>query len=207
MTTTANSAIDKTTSLITSTKKALSTSYDLVNTANSVLRSVRSQADASTQATIDSLLDTLGKLSGSTASGQMQTATNSIHSAVKDAETDLEDDTNVLNIDTSRRASVRDLEHEPRPVQPSVHPPHQRNLGRMTDKDSGVSDQGRRRRRRIRPHLQRIQKAVHRHHERIRLGRLKTEKSPAPRKTGAGDLFRPDYYALASFSRDRYLSW
>ena len=101
MTTTANIAIDKTTSLITSTKKALSTSYDLVNTANSVLRSVRSQADASTQATIDSLLDTLGKLSGSTASGQMQTATNSIHSAVKDAETDLEDDTNVLNIDTS----------------------------------------------------------------------------------------------------------
>ena len=101
MTTTANSAIDKTTSLITSTKKALSTSYDLVNTANSVLRSVRSQADASTQAPIDSLLDTLGKLSGSTASGQMQTATDSIHSAVKDAETDLEDDTNVLNIDTS----------------------------------------------------------------------------------------------------------
>lgn len=101
MTTTANSAIDKTTSLITSTKKALSTSYDLVNTANSVLRSVRSQADASTQATIDSLLNTLGKLSGSTASGQMQTATDSIHSAVKDAETDLEDDTNVLNIDTS----------------------------------------------------------------------------------------------------------
>ena len=101
MTTTANSAIDKTTSLITSTKKALSTSYDLVNTANSVLRSVRSQADASTQATIDSLLDTLGKLSGSTASGQMQTATDSIHSAVKNAETDLEDDPNVLNIDTS----------------------------------------------------------------------------------------------------------
>lgn len=101
LTKTATSSIDKTTSLITSTKKALSTSYDLVNTANSVLRSVRSQADASTQATIDSLLDTLGKLSGSTASGQMQTATDSIHSAVKDAETDLEDDTNVLNIDTS----------------------------------------------------------------------------------------------------------
>lgn len=101
LTKTATSSIDKTTDLMNSTKKALSTSYDLVNTANSVLRSVRSQADASTQATIDSLLDTLGKLSGSTASGQMQTATDSIHSAVKDAETDLEDDTNVLNIDTS----------------------------------------------------------------------------------------------------------
>ena len=101
LTKTATSSIDKTTDLMSSTKKALSTSYDLVNTANSVLRSVRSQADASTQTTIDSLLDTLGKLSGSTASGQMQTATDSIHSAVKDAETDLEDDTNVLNIDTS----------------------------------------------------------------------------------------------------------
>ena len=101
LTKTATSSIDKTTDLMNSTTKALSTSYDLVNTANSVLRSVRSQADASTQTTIDSLLDTLGKLSGSTASGQMQTATDSIHSAVKDAETDLEDDTNVLNIDTS----------------------------------------------------------------------------------------------------------
>ena len=101
LTKTATSSIDKTTDLMSSTTKALSTSYDLMNTANSVLRSVRSQADASTQTTIDSLLDTLGKLSGSTASGQMQTATDSIHSAVKDAETDLEDDTNVLNIDTS----------------------------------------------------------------------------------------------------------
>ena len=101
LTKTATSSIDKTTDLMNSTTKALSTSYDLMNTANSVLRSVRSQADASTQTTINSLLDTLGKLSGSTASGQMQTATNSIHSAVKDAETDLEDDTNVLNIDTS----------------------------------------------------------------------------------------------------------
>ena len=101
LTKTATASIDKTTDLMSSTTKALSTSYDLMNTANSVLRSVRSQADASTQTTINSLLDTLGKLSGSTASGQMQTATDSIHSAVKDAETDLEDDTNVLNIDTS----------------------------------------------------------------------------------------------------------
>lgn len=101
LTKTATASIDKTTDLMNSTTKALSTSYDLMNTANSVLRSVRSQADASTQTTINSLLDTLGKLSGSTASGQMQTATDSIHSAIKDAETDLEDDTNVLNIDTS----------------------------------------------------------------------------------------------------------
>lgn len=140
MTTTANSAIDKTTSLITSTKKALSTSYDLVNTANSVLRSVRSQADASTQATIDSLLDTLGKLSGSTASGQMQTATNSIHSAVKDAETDLEDDTNVLNIDTSA-----DLESVTSSMNPSPSSLQfilrTEEISVDNDDDDGTSDQ------------------------------------------------------------------
>lgn len=140
MTTTANSAIDKTTSLITSTKNALSTSYDLVNTANSVLRSVRSQADASTQATIDSLLDTLGKLSGSTASGQMQTATNSIHSAVKDAETDLEDDTNVLNIDTS--AELQSVTSNMNPAPSSLQfILRTEEISVDDDKDSGVSDQ------------------------------------------------------------------
>lgn len=140
LTKTATSSIDKTTDLMSSTTKALSTSYDLMNTANSVLRSVRSQADASTQTTIDSLLDTLGKLSGSTASGQMQTATNSIHSAVKDAETDLEDDTNVLNIDTSA-----DLESVTSSMNPS--PSSLQFILRTEeilvddDDDDGISDQ------------------------------------------------------------------
>ena len=140
LTKTATSSIDKTTDLMNSTKKALSTSYDLVNTANSVLRSVRSQADASTQATIDSLLDTLGKLSGSTASGQMQTATDSIHSAVKDAETDLEDDTNVLNIDTSA-----DLESVTSSMNPSPSSLQfilrTEEISVDNDDDDGTSDQ------------------------------------------------------------------
>lgn len=140
LTKTATSSIDKTTDLMNSTKKALSTSYDLVNTANSVLRSVRNQADASTQATIDSLLDTLGKLSGSTASGQMQTATDSIHSAVKDAETDLEDDTNVLNIDTSA-----DLESVTSSMNPSPSSLQfilrTEEISVDDDDDDGISDQ------------------------------------------------------------------
>ena len=140
LTKTATSSIDKTTDLMSSTTKALSTSYDLVNTANSVLRSVRSQADASTQTTIDSLLDTLGKLSGSTASGQMQTATDSIHSAVKDAETDLEDDTNVLNIDTSA-----DLESVTSSINPSPSSLQfilrTEEISVDDDDDDGISDQ------------------------------------------------------------------
>ena len=140
LTKTATASIDKTTDLMSSTTKALSTSYDLMNTANSVLRSVRSQADASTQTTIDSLLDMLGKLSGSTASGQMQTATNSIHSAVKDAETDLEDDTNVLNIDTSA-----DLESVTSSMNPSPSSLQfilrTEEISVDDDDDDGISDQ------------------------------------------------------------------
>ncbi len=140
LTKTATSSIDKTTDLMSSTTKALSTSYDLMNTANSVLRSVRSQADASTQTTINSLLDTLGKLSGSNASGQMQTATDSIHSAVKDAETDLEDDTNVLNIDTSA-----DLESVTSSMNPSPSSLQfilrTEEISVDDDDDDGISDQ------------------------------------------------------------------
>ena len=140
LTKTATASIDKTTDLMSSTTKALSTSYDLMNTANSVLRSVRSQADASTQTTIDSLLDTLGKLSGSTASGQMQTATNSIHSAVKDAETDLEDDTNVHNNDTSA-----DLESVTSSMNPSPSSLQfilrTEEISVDDDDDDGISDQ------------------------------------------------------------------
>ena len=140
LTKTATASNDKTTDHMSSTTKALSTSYDLMNTANSVLRSVRSQADASTQTTIDSLLDTLGKLSGSTASGQMQTATNSIHSAVKDAETDLEDDTNVLNIDTSA-----DLESVTSSMNPSPSSLQfilrTEEISVDDDDDDGISDQ------------------------------------------------------------------
>ncbi len=140
LTKTATSSIDKTTDLMTSTTKALSTSYDLMNTANSVLRSVRSQADASTQTTIDSLLDTLGKLSGSTASGQMQTATDSIHSAVKDAETDLEDDTNVLNIDTS--ADLQSVTSSMNPAPSSLQfILRTEEISVDDDKDNGISDQ------------------------------------------------------------------
>ena len=140
LTKTATASIDKTTDLMSSTTKALSTSYDLMNTANSVLRSVRSQADASTQTTIDSLLDTLGKLSGSNASGQMQTATDSIHSAVKDAETDLEDDTNVLNIDTS--AELQSVTSNMNPAPSSLQfILRTKEISVDDDKDSGVSDQ------------------------------------------------------------------
>ena len=96
-----SSSIDKCTELIGTTTKTLTASHQLLDTVNSTLRSVRSDADASTQTMLDGLLDVLDKASRSNSSNKLQNATDDIHNAIDDAKTDLEDDTNILNIDSS----------------------------------------------------------------------------------------------------------
>ena len=96
-----SSSIDKGTELIDTTTKTLTASHQLLDTVNSTLRSVRSDADASTQTMLNGLLDVLDKASRSNSSNKLQNATDDIHNAIDDAKTDLEDDTNILNIDSS----------------------------------------------------------------------------------------------------------
>ena len=96
-----SSSIDKGTELIGTTTKTLTASHQLLDTVNSTLRSVRSDADASTQTMLDGLLDVLDKASRSNSSNKLQNATDDIHNAIDNAKTDLEDDTNILNIDSS----------------------------------------------------------------------------------------------------------
>lgn len=96
-----SSSIDKGNELIQTTTKTLTASHQLLDTVNSTLRSVRSDADASTQTMLDGLLDVLDKASRSNSSNKLQNATDDIHNAIDDAKTDLEDDTNILNIDSS----------------------------------------------------------------------------------------------------------
>ena len=60
-----SSSIDKGTELIDTTTKTLTASHQLLDTVNSTLRSVRSDADASTQTMLDGLLDVLDKASRS----------------------------------------------------------------------------------------------------------------------------------------------
>ena len=92
-----SSSIDKSTELIDTTTKTLTASYQLLDTVNSTLRSVRSDADASTQTMLDGLLDVLDKASRSNSSNKLQNATDDIHNAIDDAKTDLEDDTNTIS--------------------------------------------------------------------------------------------------------------
>ena len=53
------------------------------------------------QASLDGLIDVLDKAVKSSGTGSLQSANSSIHSALNDAEKDLEADTNVLNLDSS----------------------------------------------------------------------------------------------------------
>ncbi len=95
----ATSAADKSAALLTSLGKTLSASNDLLKTATDNLRAVRSRADASAQASLDGLISVLDKAAKSNGSSKLENASDSIHSAFDDAEKDLEEDTNLLNLD------------------------------------------------------------------------------------------------------------
>lgn len=99
MTDNATSAADKCSELFTALTKTLTSANDLLQTATDNLRAVRDKSDASLQTSLNGLIDVLDRASASGSSSSLQNANDSIHSALNDAEKDLEEDTNVLNID------------------------------------------------------------------------------------------------------------
>lgn len=99
MTETTNTAADKCSDLMVTLTKTLTSANDLLQSATDNLRAIRDKSDASLQTSLDGLIDVLNRASSSSSSSDLQNANDSIHSAINDAEKDLEEDTNVLNID------------------------------------------------------------------------------------------------------------
>lgn len=99
MTETTNTAADKCSDLMVALTKTLTSANDLLQSSTDNLRAIRDKSDASLQTSLDGLIDVLNRASSSSSSSDLQNANNSIHSAINDAEKDLEEDTNVLNID------------------------------------------------------------------------------------------------------------
>lgn len=99
MTETTNTAADKCSDLMVALTKALTSANDLLQSSTDNLRAIRDKSDASLQTSLDGLIDVLNRASSSSSSSVLQNASDSIHSAINDAEKDLEEDTNVLNID------------------------------------------------------------------------------------------------------------
>ncbi|MGI6182137.1 MAG: hypothetical protein ACOYIE_08690 [Agathobaculum sp.] len=116
LTTDATSAADKSKELMTSLANSLTSASGLLNAVQQSLRSVRDKSDASLQASLDGLLDVLQKATASNSSGSMQNATDSIHQALDDAEKDLEEDTNMLNLDSSAELQSVTSERNPSPA-------------------------------------------------------------------------------------------
>ena len=99
ITETTNSAADKCSDLMVTLTKTLTSANHLLQSATDTLRSVRDKSDASLQSSLDGLIDVLDRASSSSSSSSLQNANDSIHGAINDAKKDLEEDTNVLNID------------------------------------------------------------------------------------------------------------
>ena len=118
MTADASSALDKGETLLLSLADSLSAASDLLQTATDNLRAVRAQTDESLSSTIDGLLDVLDKAANTDSADKLESAAGSIHSALDDAETDLEEQTNVLNIDAE--ATLQSVTSDQNPTPASV---------------------------------------------------------------------------------------
>ena len=96
----------------------LSAASKLLQTATDDLRAVRDQSDAAMQKTLDGLLDVLGKAANEGSSNKLKQANDGIHSALEDAENELEGETNMLNLDAD--AALQSVTSDKNPTPASV---------------------------------------------------------------------------------------
>lgn len=118
MTKDATSALDKGETLMVSLTDTLSAASKLLQTATDDLRAVRDQSDAAMQKTLDGLLDVLGKAANEGSSNKLKQANDGIHSALEDAENELEGETNMLNLDAE--AALQSVTSDQNPTPASV---------------------------------------------------------------------------------------
>ena len=139
ITETTNSAADKCSDLMVTLTKTLTSANELLQSATDNLRSVREKSDASLQASLDGLIDVLNRASSSSGSSSLQDANNSIHGAIKDAKKDLEEDTNVLNIDAE--AALQSVTSSQNPTPSSLQfILRTKEISAPSEKDAAQSD-------------------------------------------------------------------
>ena len=139
ITKTTNSAADKCSDLMVTLTKTLTSANELLQSATDNLRSVREKSDASLQASLDGLIDVLNRASSSSGSSSLQDANDSIHGAIKDAKKDLEEDTNVLNIDAE--AALQSVTSSQNPTPSSLQfILRTKEISTPSEKDAAQSD-------------------------------------------------------------------
>lgn len=97
-----NSMVPKITQVTTSLTNTMRTSNTLFTDVRNTLRSLRDQSDSSMQQSLDGLIDVMQRAADSDSTNKsLQKATDTIHNTISDEIDDLEDDSNVLNMDNS----------------------------------------------------------------------------------------------------------
>lgn len=97
-----NAAIPKVTDTAAALNDTVKAANTLLTDTRDTLRSLRDQADASTQQSLDGLIDVMQRAANSgDTTGSLQTATDSIHGTISDEVDSIEGDSNILNIDNS----------------------------------------------------------------------------------------------------------
>ncbi len=109
------SMLQKSMDLLTSTKQTMVSTNKTMVELRQTLLSVRQQANDSTKQTVDGLLDVLQKALDSSASRDMQQASDTIYDTTNDEFDSLEDETNVLNIDNSLQLQSFTSKENPAP--------------------------------------------------------------------------------------------
>ena len=139
MTETTNPAADKCSDLMVTLTKALTSANDLLQSATDNLRAVRDKSDASLQTSLDGLIDVLNRASSSSSSSSLQNANDSFHGALNDAKKDLEEDTNVLNIDSE--AALQSVTSTQNPTPSSLQfILRTQEISAPSEKDAAASD-------------------------------------------------------------------
>ena len=118
--------------------KALTSANDLLQSATDNLRAVRDKSDASLQTSLDGLIEVLNRALLQQLF-RLQDANDSIHGALNDAKKDLEEDTNVLNIDSEAALQSVTSHSESNAIQSAIHPAHT-GISAPSEKDAAVSD-------------------------------------------------------------------
>lgn len=94
--------LEQSTTLMTSLNRTMAAATQAMRDMTNTLRSVRAQSDESIQATMDGLLDVLEEsLAHGSLTGTMDSALSSVHTLLRDELDELEDESNVLNMDPS----------------------------------------------------------------------------------------------------------
>lgn len=109
--------------IITQISNNTNTLYETITAANKALtdtrdtiRSIRENSDAAMQKSLDGLLDVIGKASSSNDTENLQNATDSIHKTITNEVNSIENDSNLLNIDSSLAMRSFTSEKNPAPA-------------------------------------------------------------------------------------------